>query len=79
MNLDDLYPTRPTTEQETEERIASWELKVIARSECGLCDDDGYRPNRLVCDHVNRFKTHTVGMRKVRRALSKIHPVQENS
>lgn len=37
---------------------------------CGLCDDDGYRNNR-VCDHVDRIEVTKRGIAKVRSALKK--------
>jgi hypothetical protein len=37
---------------------------------CELCDDDGYRNNR-VCDHVDHSEVIARGMAKVRAALSK--------
>jgi hypothetical protein len=35
---------------------------------CGLCDDDGYRNNR-VCDHVDRTEITKRGIAKVLSAL----------
>lgn len=68
MNFEEMFPPPVDTEAAMEERTAAYLLKIAARADCGLCDDDGYR-GLLVCDHVNRFRTHTEGMRKVRRAL----------
>lgn len=68
MNLEELFPKPVDTEAEMEARTAAYLLKIAARADCNLCDNDGYR-GLLVCDHVNRFRTHTEGMRKVRRAL----------
>lgn len=47
-------------------------LEQAARDRCQLCDDEGYRPNRCVCDHVDRADISRRGMEKVRAALSKL-------
>lgn len=44
-------------------------LAMDARLDCHLCDDDGYRTNNLVCDHIDRTHTHRAGMNAVRAAL----------
>lgn len=40
------------TEEEYERRAEQDRAKAIAREECTLCDDDGYR-NMLVCNHID--------------------------
>ncbi|SRX93580.1 hypothetical protein MSP7336_01819 [Mycobacterium shimoidei] len=46
-------------------------LSRIERDRCQLCDDDGYRPNGTVCDHVDYSDIARRGMAKVRAALAK--------
>jgi hypothetical protein len=36
---------------------------------CGMCDEDGYRPNMSVCDHRDHASVNARGMAKVRAAL----------
>lgn len=62
---------RASTEQEIEARAAAYELKILARSQCSLCDNYGYLTNGLVCDHVDRRAIASTGVAKVRRALIK--------
>lgn len=38
---------------------------------CSLCDEDGYRVNGFVCDHVDRSRVAAAGSAKVRAALAK--------
>ena len=45
-------------------------LRATAIVACGLCDDDGYRGNR-VCDHVDHAAAAQRGMAKVRAAMAK--------
>lgn len=45
-------------------------LTSQAIASCRLCDDDGYRPNGTVCDHVDRSATARAGMARVRAALA---------
>lgn len=42
---------------------------------CSMCDPDGYKPNRIVCDHVDRTEVAKRGTSKVYAAL-KIHPTE---
>jgi hypothetical protein len=44
-------------------------IRAQAVIDCGLCDDDGYRNNR-VCDHVDRTATARAGIAKCREALT---------
>lgn len=44
-------------------------LEKCARDRCYICDDDGYRPNGRVCDHVDRTEIAARGIAKVRAAL----------
>jgi hypothetical protein len=46
-------------------------LRLAAIQHCPLCDDDGYRPNRTVCDHIDRTQTHRNGAAMRRAALTK--------
>lgn len=55
-------------EQHPEENTAH--LTAAAISRCSLCDDDGYRPNGTVCDHIDRSATARAGMARVRAALA---------
>jgi hypothetical protein len=36
---------------------------------CTLCDDDGYTPNRRVCDHENHTDTNRRGIQLVRETM----------
>lgn len=48
------------------------ELKAQAIANCGLCrDNDGYLPNQVVCDHVDRAETAERGSALVRAALKR--------
>lgn len=38
---------------------------------CGLCDENGYRRNGVLCDHIDRTATYAAGMAAVRAALQK--------
>lgn len=60
-------------EPTTRDRAAPTEphLQRDAIDACALCDDDGYRPNRSVCDHVDRSEITRRGIEKIRVALSK--------
>lgn len=62
------------TEAEYEDAEARYTRKLMRVINCSLCDDDGYR-GRTVCDHIDRTKTAREGMKKCRRVLSKIKPV----
>jgi hypothetical protein len=66
------------TEAEYEEREANFQRRMMQVANCKLCDMSGYRPNGLVCDHVNRIKIAERGIRECRRALSKLKPVNES-
>lgn len=46
------------------------ELAEITR--CTLCDTEGYRPNRIVCDHVDRSASTASGRALVQAELDKI-------
>jgi hypothetical protein len=41
----------------------------IERTLCELCDSAGYRPNRIVCDHVDRTEVARRGMALIRDVL----------
>jgi hypothetical protein len=76
-------PRDPHAEERRQERIARYEegireldapdtrhLTAQAIVDCELCDDDGYRGNR-VCDHVDRSEIAARGSAAVRAALAK--------
>jgi hypothetical protein len=44
-------------------------LQAISR--CQLCDLQGYRPNGLLCDHVDHRPAYDRGMAAVREVLAK--------
>ncbi|MGK2904511.1 MAG: hypothetical protein ACSLE7_16905 [Mycobacterium sp.] len=44
-------------------------LSEMNRRACELCDPDGYRPNRLVCDHIDRTESARRGMALIRDVL----------
>jgi hypothetical protein len=46
-------------------------LSMTARLECELCDDDGYRPNGLTCDHRNREHVGQAQRAHIRKMLAK--------
>ena len=52
--------------------VSDAHLDPAARARCTLCDDEGYRPNGYICDHVDRSEIAKRGMEKVRAALSKL-------
>lgn len=53
------------------------ELKAQAIANCDLCrDNDGYLPNQVVCDHVDRAATNAAGIAKVREAIKR--PVSDD-
>lgn len=75
-NVGDLFgpPLRetcygPMTQQQYEARRADEVLKEAVRTACVRCDNQGYRPNGLVCDHVDRTETVRRGSEQVRRVL----------
>lgn len=41
---------------------------------CQLCDDDGYRPNRTVCDHQDHTAAAKRGIAACRETLAKGKP-----
>lgn len=45
-------------------------LSAAAIAACRLCDDEGYRPTRVVCDHVDRTAVAKAGAARVRAALA---------
>lgn len=49
-------------------------VRQLAITACPLCDDDGYRPNRTVCDHQDRAATAARGIAACRAALAKDGP-----
>jgi hypothetical protein len=42
---------------------------------CSLCDDDGYLPNNLVCDHTDHQQTNISGLAAVREAMGWTQPL----
>ncbi|CQD03686.1 hypothetical protein BN000_00621 [Mycobacterium europaeum] len=58
------------TQQQYEARRADELLRESMQTVCELCDDDGYRPNGIVCDHVDRSEIHKRGIAKCRAALA---------
>lgn len=53
------------------EQQASVETKLDSIDNCAMCDKYGYRPNSLVCDHIDRTETAARGIAKVRESLGK--------
>lgn len=61
-------------------QIAEWHAKnpgedaihltPAAIAACQLCDEDGYRPARVICDHVDRAATARAGIARCRQALA---------
>lgn len=45
------------------------EARAYAIANCTLCNEDGYRGNR-VCDHIDRTQTAKAGIAKCREALA---------
>jgi hypothetical protein len=45
---------------------------MITKPDCPMCDEDCYKPNGTVCDHIDRSGVHERGMAKVRDALAHI-------
>lgn len=52
-----------------QDRRARAVFAEIERRVCELCDADGYRPNLMLCDHIDRSETVRRGMALVRDAL----------
>ncbi|MEE3066607.1 MAG: hypothetical protein VYA67_22140 [Actinomycetota bacterium] len=46
-------------------------LTAEAIDACGLCDDEGYRANGTVCDHIDRTDTARAGSAACRAILAK--------
>lgn len=78
-NAELLAAQRAAQQRQYDEGLARWHeqhpdehtehLTVAAIADCELCDEDGYRPNGVVCDHVDRTETARAGIAKVRAAL----------
>ena len=51
------------------ERATPFHLAPIAIAACAMCDDDGYRPSGVVCDHEDHAAAAARGMAAVRDAL----------
>lgn len=60
------------TQEQYEARRADEVLREAVRSACILCDAKGYRPNGLVCDHIDRTETARRGSQQVRDVLDKL-------
>ena len=58
------------TQEQYEARRADDVLREVVRTACIRCDDAGYRPNGLVCDHIDRTDVARRGSEKVRDALN---------
>lgn len=52
-----------------QDRRAGYVLAQAARAACDLCDAAGYRPNRIVCDHIDRTEIARRGMALCRDVL----------
>jgi hypothetical protein len=52
-----------------QDRRARAVFAEIERSVCALCDASGYRPNGIVCDHIDRSETARRGMALIRDVL----------
>lgn len=55
--------------QELDDTTAAY-LDTGAIDACRLCDELGYRPNGVVCDHVDRAAVANRGSALVRQALA---------
>jgi hypothetical protein len=66
----DLF-TRSTDGQRAyeQDRRARYVIAEAARAVCDLCDSSGYRPNLLLCDHIDRSETVRRGMALIRDVL----------
>ncbi|TWS23187.1 hypothetical protein FK268_12775 [Tsukamurella sputi] len=71
---------RQATDQRRTEREHQAAARRTAIDACTLCNDDGYRGNR-VCDHIDRTHTAARGIARVRAALEKdpTHTTTETS
>jgi hypothetical protein len=78
-------PRDPHAEQRRADRIRAYDDVMVQAHDdahldpaeiaaCTLCDDQGYRRNGCVCDHVDRTDIAARGMQKVRAALAKGRP-----
>lgn len=54
---------------EAQQRGNTATTRALAIAGCELCDEDGYTPNRRVCDHQNHADTNKHGMTKVRASM----------
>jgi hypothetical protein len=52
--------------------------RQAAIDDCELCDDDGYRPNMTVCDHMDHTITNANGAAAAREALNEIRARKAN-
>lgn len=59
--------------QELDDTSAAY-LDTGAIDSCTLCDPAGYRPNGVVCDHIDRAAIAKRGIALVREALTKGKP-----
>lgn len=59
---------RPTVNLDTETTDQA-HLTTAAITNCGLCDDDGYR-GLTVCDHQDHTATARAGISKIREILA---------
>lgn len=55
-----------------QDRRARLVLADVERAVCDLCDAGGYRPNGLVCDHIDRTEIASRGMALIRDVLRAI-------
>lgn len=46
-------------------------LEPDAITRCTLCDDAGYRPNGIICDHINRAHVGQAQKAHIREMLAK--------
>lgn len=53
----------------TSDRNDTWHLAADAINACTICDDDGYRGNRI-CDHTDHAQAAARGIARCRDALA---------
>lgn len=68
--MTDVFDLEALREQRATERAESHTTDPTVDA-CNLCDENGYRPNFTVCDHIDHAPAYRAGMALVRAALQK--------
>ncbi|TXH16441.1 MAG: hypothetical protein E6R06_31050 [Mycobacterium sp.] len=68
--MTDMFDLEALREQRANERAEAHTPDPTIAA-CTLCDENGYRPNFTVCDHIDHAPAYRAGMALVREALQK--------